>query len=365
MSIFKRQLTHWKLAALIVSAALFTQALIPALLPKASAAGNLSFTMVRFDRMKTNTPTTGTVCAKPASATTVAGVKVTFPTGYTVSSTTSNWTVSTATTTGWPTGWTAWPSIAAPTGSGDFVISGQSVTFGSGALTAGTLYCFNWTNSAALTTETAAQSGNQGTVTTRSAVPADIDTGTYQTATITDDQIAVTATVGASFTFTLASNSASLGTLTSTGPSNSTAIDATISSNSQAGWEMWAADLNTTKGLTSTTASYTIANATGGYTPAAGNTAAALSVGTEGYNLGAGTASGTTCTGVTTDGNFASGGTSYKGGGLDGTLRQLASATGVASSCALPLTINAEVSATTPAASDYSGSMTIVAAGNF
>src|SRR5690348_11664079 len=96
---------------------LLTQFLVPLLMQRASAA-TLTNTFVRFDRMQTSTATTGTVCAKPVTTATEAGVKVTFPTGYTVSTTTGNWTVSTATTTGWPSGASAWPSIGAPTGSG-------------------------------------------------------------------------------------------------------------------------------------------------------------------------------------------------------------------------------------------------------
>jgi hypothetical protein len=85
----------------------------------------------------------------------------------------------------------------------------------------------------------------------------------------------------------------------------------------------------------------------------------------EGYNLGAGTASGTTCTSVSTDTKFANGGTPFRGGGLDGTLRSLATSTGVADVCALPLKVNASISNTTPAATDYAGTITVVAAGLF
>lgn len=333
--------------------------LLPIIMPKASAAA-LTNTLVRMDRMKTSTATTGTVCAKPATVATETSVKVTFPASYTVSVTVGNWTVSTATTTGWPAGAVAWPTISAPTGTGEFIISGQAVNFGSGDLTVGTLYCFNWTNTAALTTKATATNDNTGTVITQTTGGAASDTGNYATATVTNDQIAVTATVNASFSFSLSSNSAALGTLLTSTPVAATAINASVSTNATHGWQMWAADLAGTVGLTSTTASKTIA-----YSPTVGSAAAALSTGVEGYNLGAGTASGTTCTGVTDDANFASGGVSFKGGGLDGTLRTLAVSTGVANACALPLTVNASISATTPAATDYAGTMTVVAAGNF
>jgi hypothetical protein len=111
-------------------------------------AATLAQVMVRFDRMKQSTGTTGTVCAKPTTvASTEAKVVVTFPTGFTLGAF-GTFTVST-TNIGWPTGGTAWPSITAPASGGD--ISGQSVTFGSGDLASGsTLYCFNWTSASAL-----------------------------------------------------------------------------------------------------------------------------------------------------------------------------------------------------------------------
>ncbi len=331
-----------------------------------ATANVMTYTLVRTNRMTASTATTGTVCAKPTTVGTEASVKVTFPTNYTVSSTTANWAVGT-TNTGWPkdptdgtTTATAWPSIAAPTGAGDFVIAGQNVSFQSGDLTVGTWYCFNWTNSAALTTKVGATNDNTGTVITQAAGPSAIDTGNYATATVANDQIAVTASVNSSFSFSLSSNSAGLGTLTSANPVSASAVNAIVSTNAFKGWDLWAADPLGTPGLSSSTASKTIA-----YSPTVGSAAAVLSNGVEGYNLGAGTASGTTCTSVTDSTNFASGGVSYKGGGLDGTLRSVAVSTGVADTCSLPLTVSASISATTPAGTDYQGTMTIVAAGQF
>lgn len=357
---------RWRLATPIVFLALLLQTILPILVSRASAVGPLTYTLVRLDRMKASTATTGTVCAKPSSTATETSVKVTFPTGFTVSGTVGNWAVSTGTTTGWPpdpvndsTAATAWPGISQPTGAGEFVISGQSVNFVSNDLTAATWYCFNWTNTAALTTP-AANPNLTGQVITQTTGGTASDTGNYATAVVTNDQIAVTATVNPSFSFSLSSNSAALGALSTGTPSAATAINASVSTNAQRGWDMWAADPAGTPGLTSTTASKTIA-----YTPAANGAVVTLSNGVEGYNLSAGTASGTTCTSVTTDAKFASGGTSFRGGGLDNTLRILAVADGVANACALPLTVNASISPTTPAATDYAGTMTVVAAGRF
>jgi hypothetical protein len=349
---------------------------MPSLLQHASA-GSLSSGLVRFDRMNASQATTGTVCATTnGTAQTEAAVGVTFPTGYTVSTTVGNWTVSTATTTGWPAGAAVWPGITTPS-AGQVV--GQTAVFASSDLTASTLYCFNWTNTAAISIKSSATSNNTGIITTCNAnttacaglstSTANLDTSNWATASVANtcgsgaqacDQIQVSASVNASFSFSLSSTSVAFGALSTGSPSESSAINATVSTNAAHGWQMWAADLTGTPGLRSTTASKTIA-----YTPAANGAVATLSAGTEGYNVGAGTASGTTCTGVTTDPKFASGGTQYRGGGLDGTLRSLAAATGAADTCALPLKINASISPTTPAATDYSDAVTVVAAGSF
>jgi hypothetical protein len=348
---------------------LLAQAAIPILLPRVSA-GVLTNTIVRFDRMKQSTGgagdvfTSGTVCAKSPSAAsaTETSVKVTFPAGFVVSTTTpaTTWAVDTTATTSWPSGASAWTGIAAPTAAGEFVVSGQSVNFVSGNLPlASNLYCFNWTNNTtALKTPTSISANLTGQVITQTTGGAASDTGNYATATLSNDQIAVSAAVGSTFSFVLSSNTASLPALTSANPVSATAINATVSTNATKGWQMWAADPGSPVGLRSANASKTIA-----YTPAVNVAAAALTANTEGYNIGAGTATGT-CTGVADDANFI-GNASYKGGGLDGTLRSLATATGVADACALPLTVNASISSTTPPATDYAGIITVVAAGNF
>jgi hypothetical protein len=359
--------TRWQSVGLLYVLILLAQVFVPLLLQQANAAA-MTTTIVRFDRLKQSTGgagdvfTSGVVCAKAPSAATATetSVKVTFPTGFTVSSTVGNWTVDTASTTGWPSGGTAWTGIAAPTGSGEFVISGQSVNFQSGNLaSASTLYCFNWTNtSAALKTPTSTGNDLTGQVITQTTGGSASDTGSYATSIVGNDQIAVSATVNPSFTFSLSSNTAALSTLSSSSPTESSAISASVSTNASQGWQMWAKDPAGTPGLTSTTASKTIA-----YSPAVNSAASALTAGNEGYNLGSRSISGTTC-GTPTYGNFNSA-TQYAGSGLDGTLRSLVSVTGAANACALALRVNASISVTTPAATDYAGTITVVAAGLF
>jgi hypothetical protein len=196
----------------IVLAALVS--LAPLYVIQFAHAASLTEVVVRFDRMKVSTATTGTVCAKPASTATEADVQVVFPTGYTLGAA-GTFTVNT-TNTAWPSGASAWPSIATASS-----VSSQTVTFASGDLAAGTLYCFNWDNSAAVTVKSSATSSNTGTVTTRTSVPANIDTESYATASINDDQIVVTATVPSVFSFALSGNTDALGTLSTSAVTSS------------------------------------------------------------------------------------------------------------------------------------------------
>ncbi|TAH34096.1 hypothetical protein EYC59_03810 [Candidatus Saccharibacteria bacterium] len=337
--------TNWAVLAGVFSLAIVT----PLFISQLTQAAALQQVFVRFDRMKISTATTGTVCAKPASTATEANVKVTFPSGYTLGSA-GNFTVDT-TNTAWPSGGTAWTSINTAT-----AVSGQDVTFPSGDLTPGTLYCFNWTNTAAVTTKSSATNSNLGSVTTQTSGPADIDTAQYTTATITDDQIVVTATVPSTFSFALSGNTDALGTLgTGAVSSSPTPRTATVNTNAKNGWMVWAKDANT--GLSSASASKTIASTTPG-------TNSTLSAGTEGYNTGV-TNSQVAGSGTITVAAPFVGNATGKGGGLDTSLRSLASSNGTADTAVLTLTNNVAIAPTTAAATDYTDTITVVGAGLF
>lgn len=339
-----------RLINVVLAAALLLASLIPVMLINRAQAANLSQVFVRFDSMKVSTASTGTVCAKPATALVEASVQVTFPAGYTVSTTTGNWTTST-TNLAWPTGGTAWLGIGTATAA-----AGQVVTFPSTDLVVGTLYCFNWTNTAALSIQAGAASSNSGTVTTRDSGPATIDTASFSTASLTDDLILVSATVPQSFSFALSANSDALGTLSSGSVSVSpTPRTATVNTNAKNGWYVWAKDTNT--GLNSASAAATIASTT----PGSNST---LVAGTEGYNTGI-TQSQTGGTGTLTVAVPFVGGSTGKGGGLDTTLRTLISSTGTANNAVVTLTNNAAIQASTPAATDYTDTITVVGAGLF
>jgi len=312
-------------------------------------AAALSQVFVRFDRMAINSPTTGTVCAKPLTASTEAHVQVVFPTGYTLG-TAANFTVDT-TNTAWPTGGTAWLGIGTASN-----VTSQTVTFPSTDLVVGTLYCFNWINSTAVTVKSSATSSNLGSVTTQDSGPATIDTAQFMTASISNDQIQVSATVPSAFSFALSGNTDALGTLSTGSVTTSpTPRTATVSTNAKNGWLVWAKDTST--GLTSATASSTIASTT----PGSNST---LSAGTTGYNTGITTTQvGGTGT-ITVAAPFV-GTSTGQGGGLDTSMRTLASSTGTADTAVLTIKNNVAISATVPAASDYADTITVVGAGLF
>ena len=333
----------------LVATVLALSMVISAITAVQANAAPLSQVEVRFDRMKISTQTTGTVCANPATTATEATVQVEFPTGYTLG-TAANFTVST-TNTAWPSGGTAWPSIATATN-----VTGQVVTFPSGDLTVGTLYCFNWTNAAAVTVKSSATSSNTGNVTTRTSTPTNIDSSSYATASITDDQVVVTATVPSVFSFALSGNTDPLGTLsTSAVTTSGTPRTATINTNAKSGWTVWAKDSNT--GLNSPTVASTIASTTPG-------TNSTLTAGVSGYNTGITQTQAGGAGTITVAAPFV-GTAAGQGGGLDTSLRALASSNGTADTAVLTIKNNVAISPTVPAASDYTDTITIIGAGLF
>jgi len=345
MSIQKKNIFSIRVGLVLLLFSVFS----PLILALRADAAPLSQVEVRFDRMKTSTATTGTVCAKPSTAAAEASVQVEFPAGYILGSA-ANFTINTA-NAAWPAGASGWPGIATASN-----VSGQVATFSSGDLAVGTLYCFNWTNAAAVTVKSSATSSNFGAVTTRSSAPADIDTASYATASINDDQIVVTATVPSVFSFTLSGTTDALGTLsTSAVTSSPTPRTVTVNTNASNGWTVWAKDSFT--GLKSTNASNTIASTS----PGANST---LTPGTPGYNTGI-TASQVGGNGTLSISAPFAGASTGQGGGLDTTLRSLASSTGTADTAVLTVKNNVTISTTVPAASDYTDTITLVGAGLF
>lgn len=306
---------------------------------------------LRLDRMKASTATGGTVCAKPATTGTEADVQVAFPAGFTVNGTAANWTV---TTTNLPSGATAWVSIGTAT-----AVSSQTVTFASGDLTVGTLYCFNFSGTSTLTNSTAGAS-KTGTITTRTLTPTTIDTSPYATAVITDDQIAVTATVPAIFSFTLGGNTAALGTLSTSSVTSATGVTLTIATNASVGWTAWVKNA----GLTSAATGETITS------PGTVDDTPSDLASTTGYVLDtdittdSATGDGTVSQAAGYGAEYA-GGNTTSGGALSTTLQPIARSSGTTDGDVLTLILRAKVTAVQAAATDYADTLTVVGSGRF
>lgn len=334
-------------------AAILAVLVLPFLFSGTAQAGNFQEAYVRFDRLAASTATTGLVCAKPQTVGTEADVQVVFPTGFTLGLA-ATFTVGTSDI---PSGSTAWPSIATATN-----VTSQTVTFPSGDLTVGTLYCFNWTNSAAVTTGTA---GNDkvGTITTRTGATATIDTSGYATSIVTNDQIVVTATVPATFSFALSGNTDAFTTsLSSSSVVSTSGRTVTIGTNAASGWVAWVKSANAA--LNSASTSETIATA-----GTVNNTPDNLNP-TTGYVLDVDitTDSGTGTGTVTQAANYGAeyaGATTEEGGTLSTTFQPIAASDGTTSGDVLTLTERAFISAVQAAATDYTDTLTVVAAGRF
>ena len=340
--------------------ALLLGALFIQLLGRHVNAATLNNAFVRFDRMQTSQATTVTICARPTTtASTEVDVQVSFPTGYSTSTTLGNWTVNT-TNLAWPsvvapiTAVSAWPGIGTATAVS--AATGGTATFPSSDLTsATTLYCFNLAQTTAVSVVGTPNPSLTGTITTRATGPTAIDTTSYATAAVSSDQIAVSATVPQTFSFAINNSADSLGSLGTGITSSPAPRTATVDTNAKNGWYVWAKDSNT--GLTSAAAAYTIPSRTPG-------TNSTIAGGVEGYNTGVTQTQGGGTGTITVATPFV-GGTSGRGGGLDTTLRTLAQSNGTASAAVLTLTNNATISTSTAAAGYYADTITVVAAGLF
>jgi hypothetical protein len=314
----------------------------------AHAAG-LTQAEVRLDRLKASTATGGTVCAKTTTVGVETTVKVDFPTGFTVNGTASNWTV---TTTNLPTGSTPWIGIGTAS-----LVASQAVTFPSGDMVVGTLYCFNFSGTTTLTTGTA---GNDkvGVVTAQLAGPTTNDSSSYSLSIISDDQIVVSAVVPPTFSFALNGNTDAFTANLSTTTVSTTGKTATITTNAANGWVTWVKSANAA--LSSASTSATIATA--GSIDAAPTDLA----GTTGYVLDTDltTDSGTGTGTVTVDAEY-NGSNTTSGGTLSTNFQPIASCNGTTAGDVLTITERAKITAVQKAANDYTDTLTVVSAGLF
>jgi len=318
-----------KTIAAIAALATLVPTLLIFNLKVASAAPTVAY--VRFDRMATGAAISGTACLNTDASGTEAKVQLTFPTGWTISTTAADWTTSTSNL---PSGATAWVTIGATA----TTATGQVVTFSSGNLSTATLYCFNFAG--ASSTLGTAGTDKVGSMITLTSGDVAIDTINWATA--------VTASVPTTFSFALSGATIALGTL-STSTTTSGNVTATISTNARNGWLSW---LKHT-GLSSATTGTSIA------VPGAYPTISDLAS-TTGFVVDVDATTGS----PTIDAGF-DGTNSTSGGNPTTTFLPIATKNAAASGNVITINARAKVAGTQAAATDYTDTLTIVAAGNF
>lgn len=314
---------------------------------KASAAVTEAF--VRFDRLATSAAISGTACLKTGTSGTETNVVIVFPQGWTISSTASNWTVSTTNLPTDPVGGaaaTAWPGIGTATS-----VSGLSVVFPGSDLSTATFYCFNFAGASS----TVGSAGNDktGQLKTQGGSPY-VDSVDYSTSVVASgaDQITVSASVSATMTFSLNTNSVALGTL-STGSVTSGSVTETISTNARNGWISWVKGTNSGGALHSTVANADITS------PSSFPTVTDLASAT-GYVLDADAG-----TGTPTINSGYNGTNTTSGGHIDNVFHEMATKTTAGSGDTVTINVRAKIAATQAAATDYSDTLTVSAAGSF
>ena len=334
----------------------------PFLYPKTADATLTTF-YVRFDRQSATAALSGTVCMQSSQTTPgVAKVIIQFPSTFTGFAGGNTSFTADVTAGNLPSGATAWPVAATST-----IVSSAttSALFSVGDLaSSANTYCFHFVGGSS-TVGTAGINETGQVVAYKSDVAGAtiVESGQYATAITTgvnSEQIGITATVSASFSFALSGGAAGqtlpLGVLNSgaavTAPYQ---VTATISTNAHSGFLSWIKGTNTGGVLRSTVASANMTSTVASYptlTDLASNT---------GYGVFGVTG---TNSPVIAAGYARTNGTTV--GKVDSTqFDQLASLTGVQSGTTFNIGVSAKPAATDPAATDYADTLTVVASGSF
>jgi hypothetical protein len=341
------------LISLALNLSILLLVLYPLLQPQ-SADATVTRAFVRFNRLATGAAISGTACLKTNTSGTETNVVLVLPGGWTVSQTNTNWTTSTTNLPVDPddnvTTATAWPGIGTATS-----VSGLSVVFPGTDLSTNTFYCFNFAG--ASSTVGGAGNDQTGQLKTQGGSPY-VDTVNYATSVVGAgaDQITVTASVSATMSFSLSANSIALGTL-QTGSVTSGNVTMTVGTNAPDGFVSWIQGTNTTggSGLRSTVASSTITSAgsfDGAPTDLSSNTGVVIDA-VPGTNT------------PSINGEYDGNG-STSGGYFDGAIfHQMAYLTGAQSGTTVTINVRAKIASTQPAASDYTDTLVVVAAGSF
>jgi len=191
---------------------------------------------------------------------------------------------------------------------------------------------------------------------------ATIESSGYALSIVSDDQIVVSATVPATFTFTLSGNTDSFTSNLSTSITSTSGRTVTIATNAASGWVAWVKSANA--GLNSSSTGATISTAgTVNDTPEDLDSV-------NGYVLDVdittdhGTGTGTVQQNPGYGDEYA-GADTTEGGSLSTTFQPIAECTGTTAGDVLTLTERAKITAVQAAATDYADTLTVVAAGRF
>jgi hypothetical protein len=282
-------------------AALVAELFVPALSGVANAAPQFTTAIMRWDTHTALAYTGLTVCVVPSSTITVpadAGypttgayhVEIVFPfltsgTDFVLDPDTADWDVDTDFTgqgaivydaAGAPETTNAWPNIAVNadsvnTGTPNTAPGVVEVPFGHTTnpttLTAGDAYCFHFTATANTPLQNSSAINTiDGTirVTDAAGSPVTVQESNYATSIISNDQITVTAVVPPNFRFSMGSNVDTFGVtgrLTTTAINTSNGVTFNVETNAKGGWVAWVKDTDRNpgnQGLRSVTANYTI-----------------------------------------------------------------------------------------------------------
>ena len=350
------------LLSIVLNLSLLLLAFYPFFHPQKTNA-TLSTFYVRFDRQSATAALSGVVCMKSTQTNPgIAKVIIQFPSTFSIAGADTTWTSDT-TAANLPSGATAWPVTGA---SLKVLTATYSALFLVGDLaSSANTYCFHFVGTSSTVGTAGVDKTGQVVAYKSDAAGATImESGAYATAITSgtgSDQISVTASVSASFSFALSGGATGqalpLGVLNSATTATSPyQVTATISTNAANGFISWVKGTQTGGRLYSTTATAYVTDTLSAY-PTITDLASATGYGIFGVT---GTNAPTIAAGYNTGPN----GTSV-GKINETTFNQLASKTGVQSGSTFNIGARAKPASTDPAATDYTDTLTVVASGSF
>ncbi len=309
-------------------------------------AAQFAQTTVRFDRMKTNSPSSLQVLFVPVTTATEGIIYLSLPTGITIGASIG------ITNDNLPSGSTQLPGTIVATKIGQTI----SIT-GMTDLAVGTTYVFNVLSNGISTPAGAGQL--VGRLTTLTGSSAAIDAGAFASYFITNDQIVITASVAPIFTFTLSGNTdVFLSQLSGSTVAATNGNTVTAGTNANKGWTGWVKS------------SYVALRSVGtgesiGTAGTLDNAPSTCANGTDCYVLDADLVTSGTGTGTLTIRPEYNGTGAAQGGTLSTIFQPFAGRNGKTGGDIVRLIARAAVNNTRAAGDDYTDTLTVVGAGNF